>query len=352
MERNYSKITACGEYCVGCKKKTAGECEGCNETNGHCCEWAESKGCPIAKCANNHDIQFCGLCDEFPCEKLSTVTWNVNAVENLSNLAAQFNQWKNNLVDLIKEADELYYGSSVADCKECDFGLLFYAEENPTMHDANHAVITKVSDIDCVLEQIKSFYLAKGLIPRIYLRDGQFETMESSLSKHGFVMENVGSFEHYLLTKKNRIKKTCSLNIKIAQNCDAIDDKFLDNINEEYLISEPEARDRSKYSSRRIIKSCDKLYIGYDKNGEPVTMAVLCYKNNGLCCLDLVETGKRFQGNGYCRELISKIVDDCDKPLFLSSENPTAIRIYKEAGFTLVKLRENNSYWRAHYIGK
>lgn len=352
-EANFSCITACGECCDGCIKRNNGKCEGCLETGGHCLEWAGSKGCPIAICASKHDIQFCGLCDEFPCEKLkSTNTWNLNAVDNLSNLAKQYKQWQENMAILIKDEDELNLGSTIADYEKCDFGCLFYAEENPTMHDANHAVITKDDDIDKTLEGIKSFYLSKGLTPRIYLRDGQYESMKSSLIAHGFAIENVGKFEHYLLTRKNRIAKTHLLDIKVIQDCKAIDDKLLDNINAEYLVSDPDARERLKCISLRIVNSRDKLYIGYDKSGEPVTMALLCCKNSGLCCLDSVETGKNFQGKGYCRELISKIVDDCDRPLFLSSENPIAIKIYKEAGFTRIKLRDDNTFWRAYYSAK
>ena len=39
---DFTKITACGECCVGCKKKEEGLCEGCIESDGRCKEWAES----------------------------------------------------------------------------------------------------------------------------------------------------------------------------------------------------------------------------------------------------------------------------------------------------------------------
>ena len=85
---DFTKITACGECCVGCKKKEDGLCEGCIESDGNCKEWAPSGGCPIFKCAKRHGVQFCGLCLEFPCEFLvNKVTWNPNIVEDLTNLA-------------------------------------------------------------------------------------------------------------------------------------------------------------------------------------------------------------------------------------------------------------------------
>ena len=84
---DFSKITACGECCVGCIKKENGICNGCIETDGKCKEWEQSNGCPIHKCSREHNVQFCGLCNEFPCKWLiEKVTWNKNIVEHLTNL--------------------------------------------------------------------------------------------------------------------------------------------------------------------------------------------------------------------------------------------------------------------------
>jgi len=85
---DFTKVTACGECCVDCKKKEQGLCEGCIETDGHCREWAESGQCPIHKCAKEHGVQFCGLCPEFPCNELTKkIHWNPNIVEHLTDLA-------------------------------------------------------------------------------------------------------------------------------------------------------------------------------------------------------------------------------------------------------------------------
>jgi len=84
---DFTKITPCGECCVGCQKKENGTCEGCIESDGNCKEWTRSNGCPIYKCAKNHNVQFCGLCCEFPCEWLPhKVTWNPDIIKHLSNL--------------------------------------------------------------------------------------------------------------------------------------------------------------------------------------------------------------------------------------------------------------------------
>jgi len=92
-EVNFSTITACGECCVDCKKKEDGICDGCIESDGNCKEWKESGGCPIHKCDKKHGVQFCGLCDEFPCDWLvRKIVWNPNIVKHLSDLAEDYHK--------------------------------------------------------------------------------------------------------------------------------------------------------------------------------------------------------------------------------------------------------------------
>ncbi len=82
-----STITACGECCVECKKKLSGECPGCIEADGAVPEWKESGRCKIHTCVREHGVQFCGLCREFPCDKIpKLIPWNPNIVEHLTNL--------------------------------------------------------------------------------------------------------------------------------------------------------------------------------------------------------------------------------------------------------------------------
>jgi len=65
----------------------------CIESDGHCVEWEQSNGCPIHKCTREHNVQFCGLCKEFPCEWLiQKVVWRQNVVEELTELANLYRQ--------------------------------------------------------------------------------------------------------------------------------------------------------------------------------------------------------------------------------------------------------------------
>ena len=84
-------ITACGECCIGCAKKEAGQCPGCNEAEGRVPEWAESGVCRIYACCREHNERFCGLCEHFPCEKLpQLISWNPNIVSHLTELRDEY----------------------------------------------------------------------------------------------------------------------------------------------------------------------------------------------------------------------------------------------------------------------
>ena len=88
---DFSTITACGEHCGRCSKKLDGRCQGCLEADGIVPEWAESGRCKIHACVRNHHVRFCGLCAEFPCEKLpSLVSWNPDIVEQMTALRNEY----------------------------------------------------------------------------------------------------------------------------------------------------------------------------------------------------------------------------------------------------------------------
>ena len=66
----------------------AGICQGCIESDGHCMEWTQSNSCPTHKCAREHKVQFCGLCPEFPCDKLKewASSENPERIDNLKRI--------------------------------------------------------------------------------------------------------------------------------------------------------------------------------------------------------------------------------------------------------------------------
>ena len=88
---DFSTITACGECCVSCPKKLDGRCPGCIESDGRVPEWAASGRCKVHACTREHHVQFCGLCAEFPCEKLpALISWNPDIVEHMTALRNKY----------------------------------------------------------------------------------------------------------------------------------------------------------------------------------------------------------------------------------------------------------------------
>ena len=120
--RDFSKITACGESCVDCSKKEEGFCQGCIETDGKCKEWEQSGGCPIYKCTKRHNVKFCGLCTEFPCEwLLSKITWKQNVVEELSILAKEYKLFYETDRNNISNVRTISDGMSPAEVMFCEY---------------------------------------------------------------------------------------------------------------------------------------------------------------------------------------------------------------------------------------
>ena len=88
---NYARITPCGECCDGCSKHAASQCRGCREADGRCEEWVGSGRCPIFACCEEHGALFCGLCSEFPCERLPQLLhWRPDCLSELRQTAAAF----------------------------------------------------------------------------------------------------------------------------------------------------------------------------------------------------------------------------------------------------------------------
>lgn len=87
---NFDRVTPCGECCDGCPKRARGACSGCLESGGRCEEWAQSAICQVFGCCQSHEVPFCGLCPDFPCDHLPMLRWRPDCVRELSLLAEAF----------------------------------------------------------------------------------------------------------------------------------------------------------------------------------------------------------------------------------------------------------------------
>lgn len=95
IKTDFHKITPCGGYCDDCSHYKNMECVGCRKNNGKCVKmWSDE--CDIYKCCLEHDVLFCGLCNEFPCEWIINKIgeWNPHGIEELTKLAVRYRQRK------------------------------------------------------------------------------------------------------------------------------------------------------------------------------------------------------------------------------------------------------------------
>lgn len=231
-------------------------------------------------------------------------------------------------------------------CKE--YGMLFYNENNKTSHDSNHAVLysDKIENLDDVLDQISEFYKKKDITPRIYhlYENGFLEQNRQCFIKHGYKIEVYGNCQYMLLTGENKINVHERLAIKRIRKWD------------ERIASQILLPDDTEYAVDVIKESVknDKyhLFVGFI-NEIAVTVASISYSDYGCARLDDVETAASYRNNGYSRELISYIVEyhkkTSDATFYLWAENPTAQKIYAEAGFTLMSAQYEA--WSAVYGG-
>lgn len=253
--------------------------------------------------------------------------------------------------DLIALADT-FAPSIYADMQKTEWGVLFWDDNNPTQHDANHACILNDAFFEKALVDIQNFYLKKGWEPRIYLQKNQKEVFAQVLTESGFETYSIGDFHHFLLTEENKIPYTNNLEIRELTDTSSVTEELLQNLYAIYMADDPDTINRSKRLLSRCIESekC-RVFCGYFKN-HPATLAMVADSDYSLQFFDLVETAEKYRCRGFARELISYLVSIAQKPTFLYSENPTAIRMYEQAGFREIEVSKESVYWRAVYREK
>ena len=88
---DFSKVTPCGGCCSDCEHFKNSECRSCIATGGERVFRGVKSTCDIFKCCKAHNVSFCGICSEFPCQWLvNTITWDENGIENLRKLKDEY----------------------------------------------------------------------------------------------------------------------------------------------------------------------------------------------------------------------------------------------------------------------
>ncbi len=230
---------------------------------------------------------------------------------------------------------------------EKEYGIIFYNEENKISHDSNHAIIymDKITNLENVLKKVKSFYLEKGLSPRIYQTiDGSFEKNKKVFEEAGYQLISFGTGVNkvYLQCENSTIKSENRLKL---YRLDKYDNRILTDI------FKPDDASFDAIVIEKAIENPNFHLIIGELNGEFVTCASIYY-SNGVARLDHVATAPKHRRKGYCQELISFLVfyhqKASDFVLYEWPANEVAERIYKNAGFRYVFSIENTVAFIEH----
>jgi len=224
---------------------------------------------------------------------------------------------------------EVNYPRDFADVEDRPYGLLYYSLENPQSHDSNHAVVLDLkADLREVLDDIVGFYQAKGLVPRLYtaFRAMEQELLWPLLKARGFrFIEDPQRL--FALEGQNRIKPNPQLAVRRVW---VVDEGIVALLN-----SEREQPWAIGVLKRQLLRDGFHLLVGF-AGGQAVSMASINLLK-GLSEVGDVETHFAQRRKGYARAVMGYLVGYyagiSPNPLCLWANNPTAIRIYEEAGF-------------------
>jgi predicted GNAT family acetyltransferase len=214
---------------------------------------------------------------------------------------------------------EQNYPNLFSNFEKRDWGCLFFNEENSGSYDSNSAIITADFLSDEILSEIDTFYNEKNITPRYKHINQNYFTAEKEKNKDFRLMVQQG--EVYIISN-NRLK------IKILES---YDEKITENI---LLGSQKE------YFRRVLMDSMKnenyKLAVGYLFD-EPVSMAGMWFSPYNVVRIDSVQTGIFFRSCGFAREVVKFAIEyaknESDNEIYLLTDNPTAERIYNQAGF-------------------
>jgi len=226
-------------------------------------------------------------------------------------------------------ACEIRFPWRFTEVAERDYGWLFHNADNPLSHDSNHAVILRLDgDLDAVLADITAFYRRISVVPRVYpgFRPGEMDLLRPVLERHGYRFD-VYDDTYFVLGKSSSICPNPAVEVRrVRETDDALAD----------LLRAAEGSDRTVRILRRHLEwdtfHCLAGYV----DGHPVTLGSF---DVGVACsrVDNVLTHPECRGRGYCSALMHAMVQQypevSQKPLYMWSAAPRAMKIYRRAGF-------------------
>lgn len=239
---------------------------------------------------------------------------------------------------------EILFPASFSEMCQKPYGILYYNSGNPRSHDCNHGVFLDFNiNLERAVDDLITFYRLRSLIPRVYpsFAPGEREKLLPVLARYGFEFKRMET-RLYLQQRASCIMPRVRLHLKRVkkmdpQVCDIINADDGGNWNVEVI-------------NKQLHLENTHLLVGY--SGDKTVCTAVLHVREGFSRLDDVITRINYRGKGYGRAFIKAILDYHEQVvpgnyLYLWASNPTAIRIYREAGFE--RLENEVSPWNAWY---
>lgn len=227
-------------------------------------------------------------------------------------------------------ACEIAFPQAFSYLTERTYGLLFHNLSNAESHDSNHAVILDTEHADQAVDNILDFYRGLELTPRIYqgFLPDEAEVLWPILRAKGFRVE---MREDRFFERRGPCTIPPARSVEIRRMRE-VTPALAD------LIRSGEGGDWTAKVLERHLRSENLHLLAAFAGGKPVSMGSLeVFPAAGVARIDNVLTHPNHRRKGYARAIIHDLVERCVRPgscsQYTYASDPTAIRIYKQAGF-------------------
>ena len=238
-------------------------------------------------------------------------------------------------IDKIFREEDLF-PREFANFEARDYGILFYDVNNKDSYDSNHAVIfkDKITDLDAVLADIRSFYQSKGQSPIIYQatdEEGYFAENKDVFAKYGFKTWEE-EIRFMVPVEENKLVINPEIFVKRVTEWDeTFATEIFEKAGEPWEIG----------VARRMIRNSNTVFLVAYYQGSPVGMTYV-HVRSGVCRYDYILVSKEYRRIGVARALMNALVEYCKEQrienCYLWPAGESAQRIYLEAGFRTVEV--------------
>lgn len=236
---------------------------------------------------------------------------------------------------------EVSYYELFTNRRTTDWGIIYHNPLNPDHHDGNHTHILNLSErIDQAIREIIQFYRSQGLTPRInnFFIENELEILRPRLESFGF------SINFY----NNTFMRFVPRSVPVVGDVTQV--RRVTETSEITGLIQTDGEGEWAVIARRIAIKQDRYHLlVLFRSGEGTSMASLNIMD-GYSRVDDVKTCNMYRRQGFGTRIMSYLVNYhatlSDNHLYLYTDNPIAIKMYKSIGFEEVPI--GRKCWSAY----